>query len=79
MLEQLNPQIEAVHHEEADEPTECITVMSQDFKSLSWEAIANVPAYDDWLLGVDQRSAYEYHRRGAAGAAERRACAAAGR
>jgi hypothetical protein len=37
--------------------------MAQDFKSLSWEAIANVPAYDEWLMAVDQRSAYEYHRR----------------
>ena len=62
MLEQINPRIEAIHHEEPDGPTECIAVMSQDFKSLSWEAIANVPAYGEWLLGVDQRSAYEYHR-----------------
>jgi Sulfotransferase family len=36
--------------------------MSQDFKSLSWEAISNVPAYGRWLLATDQRSAYEYHR-----------------
>ena len=63
MLEQLNPRIKVVHHEEADGPTECISVMSQDFKSLSWEAIANVPAYGEWLLATDQRSAYEYHRR----------------
>ena len=62
MLAEINPQIEAIHHEEADEATECIAVMGQDFKSLTWEAIANVPAYGDWLLGVDQRSAYEYHR-----------------
>lgn len=63
MLAEINPQIEVVHHEQADEATECITVMGQDFKSLTYEAIANVPGYDDWLLGVDQRSAYEYHRR----------------
>jgi hypothetical protein len=62
MLEQLNPRMRAVHHEEADGPTECIAVMSQDFKSLSWEAIANVPTYGQWLLRTDQRSAYEYHR-----------------
>jgi hypothetical protein len=62
MLEQLNPRMRAVHHEEADGPTECIAVMSQDFKSLSWEAVANVPAYGEWLLQTDQRSAYEYHR-----------------
>jgi hypothetical protein len=61
MLEQLNPRMRAVHHEEADGPTECIAVMSQDFKSLSWEAIANVPGYGQWLLQTDQRSAYEYH------------------
>jgi hypothetical protein len=62
MLDQLNPRMRAVHHEEPDGPTECIAVMSQDFKSLSWEALANVPAYGEWLLQTDQRSAYEYHR-----------------
>ena len=62
MLDQLNPKMRAVHHEEPDGPTECVAVLSQDFKSLSWEAIANVPAYGEWLLRADQRSAYEYHR-----------------
>lgn len=62
MLAQINPQIAVVHHEQADEATECITVMSQDFKSLTYEAIANVPGYDEWLMGADHRSAYEYHR-----------------
>lgn len=61
MLESLNPKIAVVHHEEADGPTECISVMSQDFKSLALEAIANVPTYGRWLQQVDQRSAYEYH------------------
>jgi Sulfotransferase family len=60
-LETLNPKSAVVYHEEADGPTECISVMSQDFKSLSWEAISNVPSYSRWLLDVDQRSAYEYH------------------
>jgi Sulfotransferase family len=62
MLEKLNPRMAVVHHEEADGPTECISVMSQDFKSLSWEAISNVPSYSQWLQAVDQLSAYEYHR-----------------
>ncbi|HVU72506.1 MAG TPA: sulfotransferase [Mycobacteriales bacterium] len=62
VLEQLNPAMKSIHHEEVDGPTECIAVMAQDFKSLSWEAIANVPAYGRWLLGADQRSAYDYHR-----------------
>lgn len=62
MLEQINPRMRAIHHEEPDGPTECISVMSQDFKSLAWEAISNVPTYGEWLLQVDQRSAYEFHR-----------------
>ena len=62
MLESLNPKIATVHHEEADGPTECISVMSQDFKSLALEAITNVPSYGEWLQGADQRSAYQYHR-----------------
>jgi hypothetical protein len=62
MLEQINPRLRAIHHEEPDGPTECIAVMSQDFKSLSWEAISNVPTYGTWLLAADQRSAYEHHR-----------------
>ena len=60
-LEDLNPRMKAIHHEDAAGATECIAVMSQDFKSLSWEAITNVPAYSRWLLATDQRSAYEYH------------------
>jgi hypothetical protein len=62
MLESLNPQMKIVHHEDADGPTECITLLGQDFKSLTWEAMANVPAYSDWLLAADYRSAYDYHR-----------------
>jgi hypothetical protein len=62
LLEQINPRMKAIHHEDAAGPTECIAVMSQDFKSLSWEAITNVPSYSRWLLQVDQRSAYDYHR-----------------
>jgi hypothetical protein len=62
MLESLNPKIAVVHHEEANGPTECIAVMSQDFKSLALEAIANVPTYGRWLQQVGHRSAYEYHR-----------------
>lgn len=62
MLEMINPRMKAIHHEDADGPTECIAVMSQDFISLSWEAITNVPGYNRWLLGTDHRSAYEYHR-----------------
>lgn len=63
MLESLNPQMRVVHHEDAEGPTECITLLGQDFKSLTWEALANVPTYSQWLLEADYASAYAYHRR----------------
>jgi len=62
LLEQLNPKMAVVHHEEPDGPTECVSVLRQDFKSLLWEAVTNVPAYGEWLRQVDQSSAYHYHR-----------------
>jgi hypothetical protein len=37
-------------------------VLNQDFKSLTWEALSNVPTYGEWLHRTDHRSAYEYHR-----------------
>jgi hypothetical protein len=62
MLDQLNPELKAIHHEEPDGPTECITLLAQDFKALLWESIANVPTYGRWLFATDHRSAYVYHR-----------------
>jgi len=62
MLELLNPAISAIHHEAATDPTECIAVMGQAFQSISWEAIANVPAYGAWWRAADSTPAYDYHR-----------------
>lgn len=62
MLDEINPRVRVVQNEEPDGPTECISVLNQDFKSLTWEALANVPTYGAWLHGTDHRSAYEYHR-----------------
>jgi hypothetical protein len=63
MLDQINPRARLVQNEEPDGPTECISVLNQDFKSLVWEAMANVPGYGRWLQATDHGSAYEYHRR----------------
>ncbi len=62
MLDSINPRIKVVQSEEADGPTECISVLNQDFKSLTWEALCNVPEYGQWLRTVDHRSAYDYHK-----------------
>lgn len=63
MLDQINPAIRIVQNEAADGPTECISVLSQDFRSLLWEAMANVPSYGRWLQVTDHRDAYAYHKR----------------
>ncbi len=63
MLDTLNPSFKAMHYEAPDGPTECVAVLSQDFKSILWETVANVPAYGEWLAGCDYTSAYAYHRR----------------
>jgi hypothetical protein len=63
MLDQINPRVRMVQSEEPDGPTECIAVLSQDFKSLLWEALANVPSYGRWLQSTDHASAYAWHRR----------------
>jgi hypothetical protein len=63
MLDALNPGFKAIHYEAPDGPTECVAVLSQDFKSILWETIANVPSYGKWVSACDYTSAYEYHRR----------------
>ena len=62
MLDQINPRVRMVQSEEPDGPTECIAVLNQDFKSLVWEALANVPSYGKWMHTTDHRSAYAWHR-----------------
>lgn len=63
MLDAMNPGFKAIHHEEPDGPTECITLLGADFKALVWESVANVPSYGEWHLRADMASAYEHHRR----------------
>ena len=63
MLEQMDPRNRVVQSEEPDGPTECISVTNQDFKSLVFEAMTNVPTYGEWLKTTDLASAYDYHKR----------------
>ncbi|MBS0577913.1 MAG: sulfotransferase [Proteobacteria bacterium] len=63
MLDEINPRVRMVQSEEPDGPTECIAVLNQEFKSLVWEALANVPSYGRWLQATDHASAYAWHKR----------------
>lgn len=61
MLDTLNPGFKAIHHEPAEGPTECVTLLGQHFTSLLWETVANVPSYGEWLLAANQHDAYAHH------------------
>jgi len=61
MLDAINPGFKAIHHDPADGPTECVTLLAQHFVSTLWETLANMPAYGEWLLAVDESDAYAYH------------------
>jgi hypothetical protein len=63
MMDKLAPRNRVVQSEEADGPTECISVTNQDFKSLVYEAMTNIPTYGAWLKNADLSSAYDYHRK----------------
>ena len=63
MMDALNPGFKAIHYEAPDGPTECVTLLAQDFKSLQLSIVAYVPSYDEWLLACDQSPAYVYHQR----------------
>jgi len=61
MMEQINPGFKKIHHEPADGPTECVTLLGHGFQSLLWATVANVPSYIEWLYANDETSAYDYH------------------
>jgi hypothetical protein len=63
MMEKLDPRNRVVQSEEPDGPTECISVTNQDFKSLVFEAMTNIPTYGEWLKTADMGSAYAWHKR----------------
>jgi hypothetical protein len=62
-LYQAAPAFKAIHHETGAGPTECITLLGQDFRSAHWETMANIPRYGDWHLACDMEPAYRWHRR----------------
>jgi hypothetical protein len=63
MMDRLDPRNRVVQSEEPDGPTECISVTNQDFKSVVYEAMTNIPTYGAWLKDADLTSAYDYHRK----------------
>lgn len=52
------------HWEDADGPTECMFIHTQDFKGLSWDSYLSTPHYAQWVINeADMTSTYEYQKR----------------
>ena len=64
----LAPVLEKLRHfprmELATDPVECVHVLAQDFKSLTWHTSTGSADFNDWLLNhADLSWAYAHHRR----------------
>lgn len=57
------PHISAIHHEDADSPTECQFAMSQSFCAQYYESMFEIPSYREWFLHADYLPAFRYHKR----------------
>jgi len=62
-LHRLNPSLRAMHPMGATLPTECVTLLAQDFRSIHFETQFPAPSYGAWLDGQDLSSSYAHHRR----------------
>ncbi len=58
------PHISAMHHEDADSPTECQFSMAPSFCAQVYDSQAFMPSYSDWFLDqADYMPAFRYHKR----------------
>ncbi len=58
------PHISAIHHEDADSPTECQFAMAPSFCAQVYDSQAHIPGYGDWFLHeADYLPAFRYHKR----------------
>ena len=58
------PHISAIHHEDADSPTECQFAMSPSFIAQYYDSMYHVPSYHRWFLHeADYLPAFQFHKR----------------
>ena len=58
-----NPEFMGVHHISADQVEECWQLLRQSAMSVSYECLAYLPHYSQWLRTQDWTAAYQRHRR----------------
>ena len=57
-----DPEYMGIHYMDATSVEECWRLLRQTGKSNSYESLANLPRYTDWLRGQDWTDAYARHR-----------------
>ena len=58
------PHISAIHHEDADSPTECQFSMAPSFVAQYYDSVYDIPSYHRWFLDeADYLPAFQYHKR----------------
>ena len=58
------PHISAIHHENADSPTECQFAMTPSFVSQVYDSMYHIPSYHKWFLyEADYLPAFRFHQR----------------
>lgn len=57
-----DPDFTGIHYMDATSVEECWRLLRQTGKSNSYESLANLPRYTQWLRGQDWTDAYERHR-----------------
>jgi hypothetical protein len=57
-----SPEFMGIHYMDATSVEECWRLLRQTGKSNSYESLANVPRYTEWLRGQDWTDAYARHR-----------------
>ena len=58
-----NPDFTGLHYMTADEVEECWQLLRQSVHSVSYETLAHVPSYAQWLARQDWTKPYQRHRR----------------
>ena len=61
-LAKLAPKVQAMHPMAATLPTECVTLLGGDFKSIHFETQGTFDTYGAWFETCDMIPAYQFHR-----------------
>ncbi len=63
MMYETFPRMRSLHFETATGPTECLDLLSMEFRTAHFDGMAHVPSYTEWVVDCDMSPAYRYHER----------------